>query len=104
MSSAIATTHTATDELVGWWELASRENDGLEVSLLWSKSEDRVKVAVIDQKLDEEFHLDVPGACALDAFYHPFAYASGRGLCFGDATREYLDLQPQNFVAERSAD
>jgi hypothetical protein len=28
----------------------------------------------------------------------------GRGLCFGDETRESLELQPQTFVAERSAD
>ena len=31
-----------------WRELAARENDGLEVSLRWSKSADRVKVAVAD--------------------------------------------------------
>ncbi len=83
-----------------WKELASRECDGLTVSLFWSRTAGRVKVSVADQKLDEEFHLDVPGACALDAFYHPFAYASGRGLCFRDPMR----AQPQNFVPERSAD
>ena len=87
-----------------WKELASREYDGLVVSLFWSRAADQVKVAVADQKLDEEFHLDVPGTCALDAYYHPFAYAAGRGLFFGHALRESLDPQPQNFVAERSAD
>jgi hypothetical protein len=77
-----------------WRELAARENDGLEVSLLWSKSADRVKVAVADAKLDEEFEFDVAGADALAAFYHPFAYAAARGLCFGEAARDSLDLQP----------
>jgi len=79
-----------------WRELAVRENEGLVVSLLWSKSADRVKVAVADARLDEQFELHVPGADALDAFYHPFAYAAGRGLGFGDAMRESL-------VSERSA-
>lgn len=71
-------------------ELAIRESDGLFVSLLWSKSADRVTLAVVDRNLDEEFHIDVAGAHALDAFYHPFAYAAGRGLGFGDAMRESL--------------
>jgi hypothetical protein len=77
-------------------ELAIRERDGLVVSLLWSKSADRLTLAVVDRNLDEEFHIDVAGAHALDAFYHPFAYAAGRGLGFGDAMRESL-------VSERSA-
>jgi hypothetical protein len=71
-----------------WRELASREADGLAVSLLWSKATDQVKVSVTDATLDEEFHINVAGPHALDAFYHPFAYAVGRGLGFGGATRE----------------
>ena len=63
-----------------WKELASRRADGLAVSLLWSGTTDRVKVTVADEKLDEEFDLDVPGAHALAAFDHPFAYAAVRGL------------------------
>jgi len=62
-----------------WSELAVRENDGLAVSLFWSKATDRVRV-VVDQMFEEELHVDVPAACALDAYYHPFAYAAGRGL------------------------
>ena len=79
-----------------WNELAVRKNEGLEVSLLWSKSAGLVKVAVDDATLDEQFEFDVAGADALAAFYHPFAYAAGRGLDFGSAMRESLDLQPQN--------
>ena len=79
-----------------WNELAVRKNEGLEVSLFWSKSAGLVKVAVADAKLDEQFEFEVAGADALAAFYHPFAYAAGRGLGFGDAMRESL-------VSERSA-
>ena len=79
-----------------WRELASRENDGLEVSLYWSKSAGQVKVTVADCKRDEQFELDVAGADALAAFHHPFAFAAGRGVCFGDALRESTDLQLQS--------
>lgn len=68
-----------------WTELAGRQNEGLEVSLLWSKSANRVKVAVADSRQNEQFEFDVAGADALAAFNHPFAYA-------GDS----LDLQPQS--------
>jgi hypothetical protein len=79
-----------------WTELAVRENEGLAVSLLWSRSAGRVRVAVADARLDEELEFDVAGADALAAFYHPFAYAAGRRLGFDCALRESLDLQPQN--------
>jgi predicted alpha/beta hydrolase len=36
---------------------------------------------------DAELRIDVAGACALDAFYRPFAYAAG-ALGFGCATGE----------------
>jgi hypothetical protein len=58
-----------------WTELADRANDGLEVTLLWSRSSGRVKVAVSDSKLGDRFELHVARADALAAFYHPFAYA-----------------------------
>ncbi len=51
-------------------------------------SANQIPVAVVGQRLDEEFHLDVPGACALDASHHPIAYAAvqGQGLGFGCGT------------------
>jgi hypothetical protein len=61
-----------------WRELASRSGDGLRISLVWSKSADRVKVTVFDQRLDEAFDIDADGADALNAFKHPFAYATSR--------------------------
>lgn len=78
-----------------WRELATREVDKLEISLHWSKSADRVKVSVLDQRLGESLDIYVAGAQALSAFYHPFAFAAARSLCFGDAQRESRDLQPQ---------
>ena len=67
-----------------WSELAVRDNDGLAVSLLWSRATGRVKVAVLDARLDEQFEFTVTGADALAAFHHPFAYATGPGASFGD--------------------
>ena len=55
-----------------WRELATRQNNGLAIALLWSKAADRVKVMVADH--DAAFELDIENADALEAFYHPFAY------------------------------
>ena len=96
----MSTTHTTIDATLAaiddWRELHSRDGDGLAVSLLWSKAAGRVKVTVADSRLGETFALDVAGTDALAAFHHPFAYAAGRGMRFGDALRESPDLQPQN--------
>ena len=92
----VAMSSTQITSTNDWTELAGRQNEGLEVSLLWSKSADRVKVAVADARQSEHFEFDVAGADALAAFHHPFAYAAGRGVCFGEAARDSLDLQPQS--------
>ena len=63
-----------------WTELAARENDGLAVSLVWSKATGRTRIVVVDQMFGAELHVDVPPACALDAYNHPFAYAADSGL------------------------
>ncbi len=78
-----------------WRELASREGDGIEVRLLWSRSSNRVQVTVFDSKFDEEFVLDVASADALAAFHHPFAYAAGLGASFGDAGSRRGPLAPE---------
>jgi len=78
-----------------WIDLADRESDGLEVTLLWSEPSGRVRVTVFDSKLDEGFELDVAGADALAAFHHPFAYASGSDRR-GRAARVHTDLQLQS--------
>jgi hypothetical protein len=59
-------------------ELAYREGDGLEVTLLWDERRDRLAVSVFDSKTGDCFALEAPGGRALDVFYHPFAYAASR--------------------------
>jgi hypothetical protein len=66
-------------------ELAYRANDGLEVWLLWTRSSNRLFVLVVDSRLDDSFELDVSAEEALDAFHHPYAYASFRGVGFRPA-------------------
>jgi hypothetical protein len=57
-------------------ELAARESDGVRVLLLWHPREDAVTVAVEDARAGHGFELEVERERALDAFYHPFAYAA----------------------------
>jgi hypothetical protein len=57
-------------------ELAARESDGVRVLLLWHPAEDTVTVSVEDDRLGDRFQLAVAPDRALDAFYHPFAYAA----------------------------
>jgi hypothetical protein len=57
-------------------ELATRESDGLQVQLLWHPEENAVTVAVEDTRVGAGFRLAVAPDRALDAFYHPFAYAA----------------------------
>jgi hypothetical protein len=57
-------------------ELALRESDGVRVILLWHPREDAVTVSVEDARADHRFELPVERERALEAFYHPFAYAA----------------------------
>jgi hypothetical protein len=57
-------------------ELASRESDGVRVQLLWHPKDDGVTVSVDDARAGLRFELAVDPRRALDAFYHPFAYAA----------------------------
>jgi hypothetical protein len=56
-------------------ELDHRSTDGIDVTLLWNSSDNRVSVSVHDQRSGEVFVLQVPGADAREAFDHPYAYA-----------------------------
>jgi hypothetical protein len=58
-------------------ELAHRAADGVEVVLLWPVGERRVLVRVSDERSEDSFELSVEGDKALDAFHHPYAYATG---------------------------
>jgi hypothetical protein len=57
-------------------ELAVRESDGVRVLLLWHPREDAVTISVEDSRAGHGFELAVERERALDAFYHPFAYAA----------------------------
>jgi len=57
-------------------ELASRQNDGVRVLLLWHPDDDGLSVWVDDTKTGACFEQTVERDRALDAFYHPFAYAA----------------------------
>ena len=57
-------------------ELAARESDGLQVLLLWHPDDNALTVSVEDDRVGDRFQLAVAPERALDAFYHPFAYAA----------------------------
>jgi hypothetical protein len=57
-------------------ELATRESDGIHVLLLWDPDENARTVSVEDERVGDRFQLAVEPDRALDAFYHPFAYAA----------------------------
>jgi hypothetical protein len=57
-------------------ELAARDSDGIHVLLLWHPRENALTVSVEDARVGDRFQLAVAPDRALDAFYHPFAYAA----------------------------
>jgi len=65
-------------------ELARRENDGVEVALLWSRRDDRLTVTVSDSKSGERFAIDAAPNEALDVFEHPYAYAGPTSTATGN--------------------
>ena len=68
-----------TKELIERRELAHRSNDGIEVTLFWSKASNRVTISVYHARSATALEFDVDGADALDAFNHPYAYAATGG-------------------------
>jgi hypothetical protein len=69
-------------------ELAHRISNGIEVTLLWGPASSEVVVEVIDHGSGQLFEIAVPSDRALDAFHHPYAYASLQGI-------EYDAVLPQ---------
>ena len=55
-------------------ELAHRTDNGIDVSLLWSRSTGLVQVSVSDLRTGDSFVIDAPSDRALDVYNHPFAY------------------------------
>lgn len=67
-------------------ELARRVNDGVEVSLVWSRAEGHLAVIVCDARTGDSFKLAARSDNALDVFHHPFAYAAFHGVAFALGT------------------
>jgi hypothetical protein len=57
-------------------ELDYRENDGIEVSLLWSRATGELTVLVSDTRMNDVFELAVEPTHAREVFDHPYAYAA----------------------------
>jgi hypothetical protein len=57
-------------------ELATRANDGIEVTLFWYPDTDELRVCVCDERRGEYFEIRPEATRALDAFYHPYSYES----------------------------
>lgn len=69
-------------------ELDARSGDGLEVRLLWHPETDTITVSVVDLTHGHAFELAVDPGDAVDAFQHPFAYASFRGIPYDAPLRQ----------------
>jgi len=61
-------------------QLAQRAADGIEVTLFWNDTENSITVSVRDSRADNVFEFPVARDRALDAFYHPYAYAAQQGI------------------------
>jgi hypothetical protein len=66
----------STSTEIGIRELDRRRGEGFEVALLWDPETNRVFVALEDERRGTSLEVDVDPAEALDAFHHPYAYAS----------------------------
>jgi hypothetical protein len=81
-------------------ELAHRSGDGLDVLLQWHRDDGRLTVVVADARSDEWFELTAAdGRLALEAFYHPFAYAAAHGVSY----RRERDVTPDDPPDEPAA-
>lgn len=59
-------------------ELDRRNNDGIDVRILWDSGTDQVSIAVADGRAGESFAFEITPGDAIDAFHHPYAYAPRR--------------------------
>jgi hypothetical protein len=55
-------------------ELDARETSEFEISLLWDRLCNRVRVLLVDRVTAEVSAIDAAPEVALDAFWHPFLY------------------------------
>ena len=68
-------------------ELATRSNDGLEVTLVWAQSDgiDGLVVCVSDIRAGAYFEIPAEPSRALDVYHHPFAYRDFSTLDYEDS-------------------
>ena len=66
-------------------ELAHRANHGIEVTLFWHRQTDELTVCVCDHVHGAYFEIGVEASCALDAFHHPYSYASVSRVHYEDS-------------------
>lgn len=85
---------TVTADVTQAKELDARSGDGIDVQLLWYPATDTVTISVHDASCDDSFELSVDPARALEAFHHPFAFASAREVSF-DAPMRAHGTQPE---------
>jgi hypothetical protein len=82
-------------------ELAHRAGDGIEVLLLWEPDDGQLRVVVDDVRTGGSCELVlVDGKQALDAFYHPFAYAAAHDIALsGQRQRgKSVSAEPQRHI------
>ena len=65
-------------------ELAHRSTGGIDVTLLWHPDTHELTVCVCDQRRGAYFEFEPEAEHALDAFYHPYSYASLSSLLYAD--------------------
>jgi hypothetical protein len=56
-------------------DLASRRGGGIEVALIWDRSDKTLVVFARDDRTDEVVAIPVSGDEATEVYRHPFAYA-----------------------------
>jgi hypothetical protein len=69
-----AGTKTTSTRRAAVRELAHRTGTGIEVSLLWQRSDNSLRLQLTEVETGVVFELSIAPEDALDAFYHPYAY------------------------------
>ncbi len=75
-------------------ELAHRNQDGLQVTLLWDARSNEVSIELVDERQETAFAFSVDAKSALDAFYHPYVYAPVLGADLQDDPAYRLPIPP----------
>jgi hypothetical protein len=60
--------------------LARRSSTGVDVALYWHPTLDELIVSVYDERHSAHFEIRPQPSLALDAYYHPYAYADPADL------------------------